>query len=266
MRQEDALLVIVGWLRDSRPGSPTEYSHYGYDLYLPTLIRYYLRTQTTRLDQFEEHHRREELFPIFADAAWALCRRGILRPGVREYRGQVTDEGSGGSGFSVTTFGRKWLEEEQEDTFVPIEPERFAELLGQFRNRFGPGFHERAQQAVRCYGAHANLACCAMCGAAAESILLGTAIAKIGSEEEVLRTYATANGRTRIENRVIGQASDHLKREFRGLTELLKYWRDEAAHGQASAISDNEAHTSLAMLLRYAMFIHQSWGEFTGQA
>jgi len=104
-----------------------------------------------------------------------------------------------------------------------------------------------------------------MCGAAAESILLATAIAKIGNEEDMLRTYATVNGRTRIENLVIGQASEHLKREFRGLTELLKYWRDEAAHGRASVISDNEAYTSLAMLLRYAMFIHQKWGEFTGQ-
>ena len=264
MRQEEVLLVIVGWLRDGRLGSPMEYSHYGYDFYLPTLIRWYLRTQPHLTGQLKEH-RLKELFPIFADAAWALCRRGILRPGVREYGAQVTDEGSGGSGFSITQFGRKWLEEEQDNTFVPTEPERFAELLDKFRNRFGPGFHERSQQAVRCYGAHAYLACCAMCGAAAESILLATAIAKIGNEEDMLRTYATANGRTRIENLVIGQASEHLKREFRGLTELLKYWRDEAAHGRASVISDNEAYTSLAMLLRYAMFIHQNWGEITGQ-
>jgi hypothetical protein len=266
MRQEEALLVIVGWLRDGSPGPRTEYSHYGYDLYIPTLIRWYLRSRPPRLDQFEEQRRTEELFSVFADAAWALCRRGIIRPGVHRHGAQVTDEGSGGSGFSVTTFGRKWLEEEEKDTFVPTEPERFAELLAQFHDRFGPGFHERGQEAVRCYGAHAYLACCAMCGAAAESVLLATAITKIGDEKEVLRAYATANGRTRIENRVIGQAPDHLKSEFRGLTELLKYWRDEAAHGKASQISDNEAYTSLAMLLRYAMFIHQNWSEFTIQA
>jgi len=265
MRQEEALLVIVRWLRDGRPGSPMEYSHFGYDLFVPTLIRWYLRTRSPR-DPEKEELQIKELFPYFADAAWALCRRGILRPGVHEYYAQVTDAGSGGSGFSITEFGRKWLTEEQEDTFVPTEPERFAELLGQFLSQFGPGFHQRAQQAVRCYGAHAYLACCAMCGAAAESILLATAIAKIGDEKEVLRTYISATGRSRIENRVIGQASGHLKREFRGLTELLKYWRDEAAHGQASAISDNEAYTSLAMLLRYAMVIKQNWGELTGQA
>ncbi len=265
MRQEEALLVIVSWLRKDRPGSRMDYSYYGYDLYIPTLIRWYLRSGSPRQAEFEEHRRLAELFPAFADAAWALCRRGILRPGVHEHGAQVTDEGSGGSGFSVTAFGQKWLHEEQEDTFVPTEPERFAELMGQFRNRFGPGFHERAQQAVRCYGAHAYLACCAMCGAAAESILLATAIAKTGNEKEMLQTYATAKGRTRVENRVIGQVAEHLKREFTGLTELLKYWRDEAAHGQASAISDNETYTSLAMLLRYAMFIHKNWEVFTSQ-
>jgi len=96
------------------------------------------------------------LFPIFADAAWELCRRGILRPGVREHQAQAVDEG----GFSITKFGVEWLKERQEDTFVPTEPERFAELLAPYRDRFGLGFHERAQQAVRCYGAHAYLACC----------------------------------------------------------------------------------------------------------
>ncbi len=263
MRQEDALLVIVRWLRAGRPTIPEGLSHFGYDLFLPTLIRWYLGTQG--LDMFQAEPHIGKIFPIFADAAWALCRRGILRPGVNEYGAQVIDQGSGGSGFSITEFGQKWLSEEQEDTFVPTEPGRFAELLAQFQDRFGSGFLERAQEAVRCYGAHAYLACCAMCGASAESVLLATAIKKIGDEAEVLRTYSTANGRSRIENRVIGQASEHLKREFRGLTELLKYWRDEAAHGKASTISDNEAYTSLAMLLRYALVIKQNWNVLTSR-
>lgn len=210
MHEEDALLVIVDWLRRNRPGNRTEYSHYGYDLFIPTLIKWYLRTRSPRPEMFEENRQLEELFPVFADAAWALWRRGILRPGVHEHGAQVIPEGSGGSGFSITNFGRKWLAEEQEDTFVPTEPERFGELLNQFHNRFGSGFHERAQQAVVCYGAHAYLACCAMCGAAAESILLATAIAKIDDEKKVLSIYATARGRLKIENEVIGQASDHL--------------------------------------------------------
>ncbi len=104
---------------------------------------------------------------------WRLFKQP-LRPGVYEHQAQAIPEG----GFSVTKFGETWLEENQEDTFVPTEPERFAELLAPYRSRFGAGFHERAQQAVRCYGAHAYLACCTMCGAAAESIILATAMIK----------------------------------------------------------------------------------------
>lgn len=102
-----------------------------------------------------------------------------------------------------------------------------------------------------------------MCGAAAESILLATAIAKTGDEQKVLAAYSTAKGRASVENMVIGQATDNLKREFQGLTSLLKYWRDAAAHGQASTISDNEAYTSLALLLRYGTFVSEKWQELT---
>jgi len=262
MIEEDALLIIVNWLRK---GSPGGYSNYGYDLYLPNVIRWHLilGTPQLRASSSELEQKWPPLFPLFANAAWELCRRGILRPGVKDYDAQSTSQGSAGSGFSVTAFGRQWLSEDKEDTFIPTEPERFAQLLNPFVSLFGQGFHERAQEAVRCYGAHAYLACCAMCGAAAESILLATAIAKEGDEDSVLKIYATANGRVRLENMIIGKATDHVKREFKGLTELLKYWRDEASHGKPSNISDNEAYTSLAMLLRYAAFVNGTWDSLT---
>ena len=259
MREEDAIRILVDWFQRNCPG---EMSHYGYDVYLPNLIRWHYRNQNKPYGQSEEHKHLKTLFPVFADAAWELCRRGVLRPGVREHGAQVTDEGSAGSGFSVTPFGRKWIDEAQADIFVPTQPERFAEMLEPFKEHFGSGFHERAQQAVRCYGAHAYLACCAMCGAAAESVLLATAIAKTKDEASVLRSYSSTGGRVRVENLVVGQCPENLKREFRGLTELLKYWRDEAAHGRASGIGDNEAYTSLAMLLRYALFISSNWDQF----
>jgi hypothetical protein len=262
MTEQDALLIIVKWLRK---GSTGGYSNYGYDLYLPNVIKWHLISGTPQLQasSLELDQKWPPLFPLFANAAWELCRRGILRPGVKDYDAQSTSQGSAGSGFSVTAFGRQWLSEDKEDDFIPTEPERFAQLLKPFVSRFGQGFHERAQQAVRCYGAHAYLACCAMCGAAAESILLAVAIAKKGNENDVLKTYATANGRIRLENMIIGGATDHVKREFKGLTELLKYWRDEASHGRPSNISDNEAYTSLAMLLRYAMFVNNEWDLLT---
>ncbi len=260
MKQEDALKLIILWIRK---GSPSQYSNYGYDIYLPNIIRWHFKSITLRPELYQEEHAVTDLYPVFVDAAWALCRRGILRPGIKKYGAQTTPDGAGGSGYSITSFGQQWLQDEEEDVFVPTEPGRFAEMMEPFKTRFGLGFYGRSQEAVRCYGAHAFLACCAMCGAAAESIMLAAAIKKTRNEKTVLKSYAAANGRHRIENMVIGQANEHITREFKGLTELLKYWRDESGHGKPSQISDNEAYTSLAMLLRYAMFVNENWDALT---
>ena len=154
------------------------------------------------------------------------------------------------------------LEEADHDNFVPTEPERFGHLLERFKTRLGAGFHQRAQEAVRCYGAHAYLACCVMCGAATESILL-TVASRLKDEADVLKLYRTGSGRQRVENLIIGKRSERLKREFRGFTVLLNYWRDEAGHGTASEISDDEALTSITMLLRFAHFADDHWDELT---
>jgi len=261
MREEDAFLYIIKLVREE---SSNHYSNYGYDIYLPKVIESYLKSTIPNIDNHEEYKKERELSPIFLSAAWDLCRRGILRPGVRIIGEQETRDGSAGNGYSITPFGLQWIQEAENDSFVPTEPGRFAEMLLPFKDRFGPGFYTRAQEAIRCYGAHAYLASCAMCGAAAESILLATAIKKEGDENQVLNMYRTANGRSRVENIVIGQAREQLKREFLGLTGLLKYWRDEASHGLATSISDNEAYTSLAMLLRYAIVVNDCWDELTG--
>lgn len=198
--------------------------------------------------------------PVFFAAGWELCRRGILRPGVNEYGAQATDQGNAGSGYSITPFGRQWLAEADRDDYVPTEPGRFAQMISVYRDRFGDGFHERGQEAVKCYSAHSYLACCAMSGAAAESILLATAIAK-RNENEVVRQYMTANGRRKVENIVLGKAREPLKREYHGYSSLLKYWRDSAAHGQTSGVKENEAYTAIALLLRFAMFTNDNWDE-----
>lgn len=62
---------------------------------------------------------------------------------------------------------------------------------------------------------------------------------------------------------VVGQLSEQLRREFLGFTTLLKYWRDEASHGKASQIADNEAYTSLALLLRFSQFVGDHWPDIT---
>ena len=171
---EDAMTLLVGWLAKPDHGG---YGSYGYEIYLPALVRNYLIKERRMAQQDAEREMMTSVNDFYAPA-WELCRRGILRPGVRAYGAQVTPEGSAGNGYSITPFGRQWLAEADRDTFVPTEPEKFAKLLAQFRDRFGDRFQSRGQEAVRCYGAHAYLACCVMAGAAGESILLATAIAK----------------------------------------------------------------------------------------
>jgi len=224
--------------------------------------KFYQRLPQKKIGQSEIESKLKEVSPSFYDAAWELCRRGIIRPGVTAYGEQSTEAGVAGDGYSITPFGRQWLIESSTNEYVvPTEPERFAKMLQPHIKKFGQGFHQRAQQAIRCYGAHAYLACCAMCGAAAESIFLAIAIAKFKDEAWVLKNYRKANGRSTIVNKIIGQPNKKITQEFKGFISLLNYWRDESAHGQVSDIHENEAYTALAFLLRFAMFVDKCWEE-----
>ena len=254
---EDAIRLLIIWLRQPDHG---QYGSYGYEIYLPALLRTYLEEHG--IHNFQQERHLQEMIPVFYDAAWDLCRRGILRPGVRGWNAQATADGASGNGYSITPFGRNWLDEAESDDFVPTEPERFAQILAPYAGRFGTSFQERSQEAVRCYGAHAYLSCCVMCGAAAESILLGTAISKT-DETTVLPLYNQSRGRGRVENLILGQVRQELREEYKGYMNLLKYWRDQASHGKAANISDNEAYTSIALLLRFALFVNDNWDELT---
>jgi hypothetical protein len=92
-----------------------------------------------------------------------------------------------------------------------------------------------------------------MCGAASETVLLALAGESSG-REEVERLYRATGGRGKVANLVVGQAPDRMKAEFKAFTGLLDYWRDDAAHGLVSTIGDQEAFTSLALLLRFAQW------------
>src|SRR5450759_5245900 len=223
VQQEDALKYLISALRKDRPHN-TGYADYGYDLYLPNVIREYVSTEEhIREDAGDGRNdrRMREISPNFFAAAWELSRRGIIRPGVRILGAQSTQDGGAGAGYSVTPFGRQWLAE-ADDTFVPTEPERFGQLIAPFKGRLGPGFHQRAQQAIRCYGAHAYLACCAMCGASAESIILAAAIAKEKDKKEILKKYSSANGRRVIENILIGKVRSQVQNDYKSYSTLLK--------------------------------------------
>ncbi|MEI6520590.1 MAG: hypothetical protein WCO98_11230 [bacterium] len=263
---DDALKFLITYLRNpDKYLQAIGYSDYGYDIYLSNVIlRYLIVEEKMNRDKAEAYLYQNDLSPYFFDAAWELCRRGILRPGVKVARAQSTGDGSAGTGYCVTIFGKYWLSEDTYDDFVPTEPERFGQMLMPYREICGEIFYQRAQEAVRCYGAHAYLACCVMCGAASESILLSIAY-NLKPKDEVDKSYNTSRGRSNIENLIIGQASEKLKKEFQGLLILLKYWRDTAGHGKPTIISENEAYTSLAFLMRFAMFVTDRWDELTSK-
>src|SRR5690349_7437264 len=101
-------------------------------------------------------------------------------------------------------------------------------MFAEAGQRFGTGFVERAQEAVAAYNSLAYMACCAMCGAAAESVTLSLAVQKKGSEGPVLDMYAGALGRSRVETFLLGQQPELVRDEFMRYTVLLKYWRDSS--------------------------------------
>jgi hypothetical protein len=260
---EDATNYLIDGIRER----VDRFGAYGYHLYIPRAMTDFATRNLSAqgLDREAEIHRaKARESPAFYAAAWDLCRRGILRPGVFQFGAQETGDGSAGNGYSVTPFGAEWLREHGRDDFVPTEPGRFAEMLQPFVTRFGAAFQERAQEAIRCYGAHAYLASCAMCGAAAESILLSMRVAQTKNEQEVLAAYLSQGGRGRIEASLLGSVPDSVRREFGGYTSLIKYWRDSAAHGAPAKISDNEAYTSLALLLRFSQVASARWSEIVG--
>ena len=94
VNEEDAFQFMVRYLREGRRG---EYPSYGYEFYLPNVMRDYLQSVAGITRHQVEGHLREVSPPFFA-AAWELCRRGILRPGVEAYGGQATDNGASGKG------------------------------------------------------------------------------------------------------------------------------------------------------------------------
>ncbi len=79
------------------------------------------------------------------------------------------------------------------------------------------------------------------------------------SETEGL--YKGAAGRSKVENKLFGQSK--LRGEATPYLMLLNYGRNDAAHGNASKITENEAYTSLILLLRFAVFVTDNWDELS---
>lgn len=210
--------------------------------------------QSGRLDV-----RKQQISPILLEAAWELALLGVLRPAGAE---RIPDAGAefDGTKYLLTDYGARWVNEGDEQAFVPIGTETFVALLEAF-TEFGPEFIERGREAARCWRSKAFLATSVMCGAAAEAILLALAIARTGKREEILETYASKSGRRKIETLVTGPLRTELKTTVAPLFTLVKYWRDQASHGAAANIKQSEARTALQTLYLYAKLVHSNWSE-----
>jgi hypothetical protein len=204
----------------------------------------------------------EQYLPFY-DAAWELCRIGILRPGLHAAMDQgVIGSGTfSGDGYSITAFGHEWLA--NPDRRAAGDPSRMSEIFASFGTLFGHGFAQRASEAIRCHRTGNYLAACVMAGAAAESILLAVGVAKTGDEPKVLKDYASAAGRGRVTKLVVAGLTNSVARTFDAALQVLHYWRDDAAHGMETTIVEVEAYASLTQLLRLAQFCSNRWADLT---
>src|SRR6266849_537898 len=197
LHYEDALKFLV----ESLGRSPNAFSPGGvppsYDVWIPRCVAQFLVASSvdTRGDpEFSHRSEFEKVWTAFYDAAWQLCRRGIFRLSQTRPEGMGTSYGPLGDGYAVTEAGREWLKTAQLRYF-PSEPGRYVQVLQQPARVLGDGFLQRAGEAAGCHDFGNYLACCAMCGAAAESALLAIASQKTGDEDSVLKTYNKRDGR-----------------------------------------------------------------------
>jgi hypothetical protein len=227
----------------------TRYAH----LYLPDLMTGFWKVGgSTNLSD-------EQCRPFY-DAAWELARIGVIRPGRVAPKGMELANDFGDL-WSITEFGFCWLAEASKRPYLDIS--RLSEIFAAFTDLFGPGFAQRAVEAVKTYRALNYLSACAMSGAAAESILLATAIAKKGDGAEILKMYSAATGRSRVTTYVTGQSTEPIRRQFLAALQILSYWRDDAAHGVHTTISEVEAYVALNGLVRLAQFTTDNWDDLT---
>jgi hypothetical protein len=262
---EQAFDIIVDRLRQCPdPTTSPVYSpaFRGYDIYLPLLVPDIANERGDRAFQHGGARQDQVRWYLpFYDAAAELCRIGVLRPGERTPMGVAVGPSFNGDGYSLTSFGRSWVASKPES--APRDPARLMAVLHPFAGRLGSGFLERAAEAVGCYRTGHYLATCVMCGAAAESILLAIAIAKVKDDGVVLTDYRSAGGRKRVTDRIGGQLKVGLRDQLETFVRLLGYWRDDAGHGQDSRISEPEANMALLQFLRFAQFADSEWDVLT---
>jgi hypothetical protein len=93
MELGEAIAILIELLQAGRAGN------YGYDLYARRGAEE--AAARMRLQPLQDQEVIRDLSPVFYEAAWELCRRGMVRPGIRRIGEQAVDEG----GYSLTIAG-----------------------------------------------------------------------------------------------------------------------------------------------------------------
>lgn len=197
-----------------------------------------------------------------SDALWDLCRKNILRPGVSHHNNTFSPVLTVNDGYAVTEYGKNWLSAFNTSDLLPADPHKLSSVFEQHQTLYGYNYYKRAKEAVNCYLSGNYLACCVMCGAATESILLSAAFIK-KDRDSILSEYKSSGGRRKIENVLFGKAPKEIKDRYSKYTDIISYWRDETGHGHDTDVDCDEAFISMLTLLRFAVFIKEHWEEIT---
>lgn len=193
----------------------------------------------------------------FQDVAWSLAVQGAIRPTRRTLlrtivKDHVVD------GYSLTTDGQTWLTSESTDIFAR-GPQHLVKLLCEFESNFGSDYATRAREAANSLNARCYLACCAMCGAAAESILLCLSTEMLGSRAEAERIYYGKSGRDRLYKALTDQKAQGLQNTISSAFNILKHWRDESSHGASSSCGRDHAMEAIRILHSLAQTAKKDW-------
>jgi hypothetical protein len=207
LHPEDALRFLI-LKTNENPQSFTPAGHPpSFDVWMPNVVSAFLISEGIGPRGDPEFSHRPEYSSVwrsFYDAAWDRCHRGIFRLSEVQPEGRGTSRGPLGDGYSLTSYGAEWLRGTP-TRYFPTERGRYVGVLEKPSRVLGDGFLQRAVEAAGCYGSGNYLACRAMSGAAAESVLLALAIAKTNDPDLILGTYAAGAVDGRLRSNMLAQ-------------------------------------------------------------
>jgi hypothetical protein len=238
---------------------------FDYEIYIPVVAELFIRESAKPPQNVNPqdwvNQGVEDIAGLFISAAYSLCRLGILRPGTTNFRASFGQFRGDGQGYCIMAFGHRWIAEAP-PSLPATQPSKATDMLHSVGTQFGDAYMLRSSEAVLAYNGLAYYACCAMVGAAAEAILLAASVAKFG-ESNAIKMYFSGRGRSRLQSTLFGNQPDWMGTQFASHSDLIGYWRDQAAHGHQTGITEAEAFSALGRLLRLAQFTADNWGAIT---